>query len=99
MWLAVIVLGILAAMVWMNYRSTPETRSKAECLRSTVLLRNELANLIGAVGALVLLFALATSGSVLTYIGGATFGLAFLIGWSADRRERAAEALEHRHGD
>jgi hypothetical protein len=86
-------------MVWMNYRATPATRSRAECLRSTVPLRNELANVMGAVGALVLLLALATSSSVMTYIGGAIVGLALIIGWSADRRECAAEALEHRHGD
>ncbi len=54
-------------------------------------LRNELANLFGTIGAFILLLALATSSSVLAYIGGAGFGLAPLIGWSADRRERAAE--------
>jgi hypothetical protein len=100
MWTAAaIVFGGYALIIWLNCRDTPETRSRAECLRSTVPLRNELANIFGALGALVLLLALATSSSLLTYAGGTMVSLAFLMGWSADRRERAAEALEPRHGN
>jgi hypothetical protein len=98
MWIGIIILLIFGAVGWVSYRATPETRSRAECLRSTVPLRNELANVIGAVGALVLLLALAASSLVLTYMGGAILGLALLIGWSADRRERAAAVLKQRHG-
>jgi hypothetical protein len=75
MWTAAAILfGGYALIIWLTRRDMPETRSRAECLRSTVPLRNELANLVGVIGALVLLLALANSSSVLAYIGGAIFG-------------------------
>jgi hypothetical protein len=37
--------------------------------------------------------------TTMTYIGGALLVFMLLLGWSADHRERAAEALEQRHAE
>jgi hypothetical protein len=99
MWLGVICFGILAAMVWMNYRAAPETRSRAECLRTTVRLRNEIANIVGAVGVLAAIIGAGVHSLAVLYAGGGLVALMLLLGCSADRRERAAAALEQAHGD
>lgn len=91
----IIIVGYTAIIV-VSYRATPETRTKAECLRSSVSVRNSTADLLALIGALVLLFG--EDGTVVTSVAGALITLAFVIAWSADRRERAAEALEQRQG-
>jgi uncharacterized membrane protein YedE/YeeE len=94
-WFGLACLAGLALMVWSSFRSAPDTRSRAEQLRSGLRLRNELANTVGVIAALLALLGAAAEATWLAIAAAGLIALAFLLAWCADRREHKAEQLEH----